>query len=98
MKPIKTALASYGMSGIVFHGPLLETHPQFEIVGILERHKDNSKGRHPGAKLVRGYGDLLHDKDVELVVVNTPDHLHYEMALKALEAGKHIVVEKPFTL
>ncbi len=98
MKPIKTALASYGMSGIVFHGPLLDTHPQFEIIGILERHKDNSKGRHPGAKLVRYYGDLLHDKNVELVIVNTPDYLHYEMALKALGAGKHIVVEKPFTL
>lgn len=98
MNMINTALCSYGMSGIVFHGPLLETHPGFKITKILERNKEESIGRHPGAELLRSYEAILEDDDVELVVVNTPDHLHFEMAGKALKAGKHVVVEKPFTL
>lgn len=98
MKPIRTALASYGMSGIVFHGPLLETHPGFVVVSILERHRNDSAGRHPSARIVRDYKEILRDPEIELVIVNTPDYLHHSMAMQALEAGKHIVVEKPFTL
>ncbi len=98
MNMINTALCSYGMSGRVFHGPLLQSHPGFKITKILERNKEESSGRHPGAELVRTYEAILEDADVELVVVNTPDYLHYEMAGMALKAGKHVVVEKPFTL
>jgi predicted dehydrogenase len=98
MKPIKTALCSYGMSGLVFHGPLLEVHPGYQITKILERHKNESSGKHPGARLVRNYEAIIEDPEIELVVVNTPDHLHVDMASRAMEAGKHVVVEKPFTL
>lgn len=98
MKPIATAIASYGMSGIVFHGPLLEKHKGFDIRKILERHKHDSKGKYPGATLVRDYDEILKDPGIELVIVNTPDYLHFEMTMKALEAGKHVIVEKPFTL
>ncbi len=98
MNVVNTALCSYGMSGIVFHGPLLQAHPGFKIVKILERSNKHSGGKHPGAEIVTSYDAILEDPDVELVVVNTPDHLHYEMAGRALKAGKHVVVEKPFTL
>lgn len=98
MRPINTAIASYGMSGIVFHGPLLENHRGFSISKILERHRHDSAGRHPGASLVRKYDEILKDPEIELVIVNTPDYLHFGMAMEALDAGKHIVVEKPFTL
>ena len=43
------------------------------------------------------FQDILDDAAIELVIVNTPNALHYEMARKALEAGKHVVVEKPLT-
>ena len=98
MKVIKTAIASYGMSGIVFHGPFLEVHPGFEIRKVLERHQNNSNGKHKNAALVRNYDEILEDKEIELIIVNTPDHHHYSMSMAALSAGKHIVVEKPFTL
>lgn len=98
MEVIRTALASYGMSGLVFHGPLLKVHPGFEVKMILERNKALSRSKHPEAILVRSYDELLKAQEIELVIVNTPDYLHYEMAKEALEAGKHIVVEKPFTL
>jgi predicted dehydrogenase len=98
MKAINTALCSYGMSGLVFHGPLLEVHPGYRIGKILERNRHDSKGKHQGAQLVRSYEEIIEDPDIELVVVNTPDHLHVDMASRAMKAGKHVVVEKPFTL
>ncbi len=96
-KIIRTAIASYGMSGYVFHAPFIHLHPGFELKKVLERTKSLSKERYPYAEIVRDYEDLVTDPEIDLVVVNTPDQLHYPMALEALRAGKHVVVEKPFT-
>ena len=95
---IKTAITSFGMSGLVFHGPLLKVNQGFEVVSILERSKNNSQKLFPEAKIVRSYNEILENSEVELVFVNTPDKFHYEMAKQALLSGKHIVVEKPVTL
>lgn len=98
MKLIRTGIASYGMSGRVFHAPLLHVHPGFEIRYILERNSNHSVVRYPYVRIVRTYEEMLADRDIDLIIVNTPDHLHADMAGMALEAGKHVVVEKPFTL
>lgn len=95
--PIRTAIASYGMSGQVFHGPFLRVNPKFQVTKILERSKELSKSLFPDAEIVRSYEKILEDDQLELVIVNTPDKFHYEMAMLALGAGKHVVVEKPFT-
>lgn len=95
---INTAVASYGMSGEIFHVPFLLFNPGFKITKVLERTKENSKAKLPDAQIVRSYQDILNDGDVNLVVVNTPNYLHYEMAKQALLAGKHVLVEKPFTI
>ncbi|MGC9341463.1 MAG: Gfo/Idh/MocA family oxidoreductase [Bacteroidales bacterium] len=94
---IKTGLASYGMSSIVFHGPLLKVNPNFTITHIVERNNKNSKNAFPEAQILKNFDELCRVKDLELIIVNTPDPLHYSFAKKALEAGKHVVVEKPFT-
>ena len=98
MKKIGVGLASFGMSGQVFHAPLLSVNPGFEIVSILERTRSLSHDRYPETKIIRNYKELLEDDSIELVVVNTPDRFHYRMAREALEAGKHVVLEKPFVL
>lgn len=97
METIKTGIASFGMSGQVFHAPFIETNPHFQLCTIVERSKELSKERYPDATIVRSIPELLDDEDIELVVINTPDSTHYEYAKMALEAGKHVVVEKPFT-
>ena len=96
--PIQTAIASFGMSGLVFHGPSLKVNDGFEVTHVLERSKNNSKDMFPGAEIVRTDDEILNNPKIELIVVNTPDSLHYEMAKQAIEAGKNIVVEKPVTL
>jgi predicted dehydrogenase len=97
-RPVQTAMASFGMSGRVFHGPLLKVSSRFRVTTVLERTGNQSAGLFPEAGIVRDFGSLLGDPEVELVIVNTPDPLHYDMAKLALQAGKHVVVEKPFTL
>ena len=98
MKKIGVGLASYGMSGEVFHAPLLSVHPGFEILSIMERTQNRSRERYPEVNIVRDYPSLLKEDDISLVVVNTPDRYHYAMAREALEAGKHVILEKPFVL
>lgn len=91
------ALAAYGMSGRIFHAPFLAAHPHLKLAAILERSKQEAAERYPEVAIVRRYEQLLEDPGIDLVVVNTPNTLHYDMARAALEAGKHVVLEKPFT-
>ena len=95
-KKIRTALFSYGMSGEVFHGPLLEAHKGFEIAGVWQRNI-HKPVRH-SHQVVGDYKQMLNDPSVELVIVNTPNETHYPYALEALKIGKHVIVEKPFTV
>lgn len=95
---IQTGVASYGLSGQVFHAPFLETNAGFNIKKVWERTKNLSVQRYPHVEIVRNYKEMLNDKDIELIIVNTPDKTHYDFCKQALEAGKHVVVEKPFTL
>jgi len=97
MKRIKTGLASYGMSGQVFHAPFIHTDPGFELTAITERSKNLANERYPYVRIVRSFEELIKIEELELVVVNTPDSTHYQYARLALEAGKHVIVEKPFT-
>ncbi|MDR0573088.1 MAG: Gfo/Idh/MocA family oxidoreductase [Tannerella sp.] len=96
MKPIVTGLAAYGMSGSLFHAPFIGINPGFELKCIVERTKNNAKERYPDIGIARSVDELLAIPEIELVVVNTPDVTHYEYTKKALLAGKHVVVEKPF--
>lgn len=95
--PIRTALCSFGMSGRVFHGPLLTIHPDFDLVSVWQRTKSDAAEVYPGIRIERSLEALLADEELELVIVNTPGHTHFEYARMALEAGKHVIVEKAFT-
>ncbi|HOX82383.1 MAG TPA: Gfo/Idh/MocA family oxidoreductase [Chryseolinea sp.] len=96
-KPIQTALLSYGMSGEVFHAPLLAAHSGFKLAKIWQRKSASSQARYPVVEIVKSFEEILADKSIELVVVNTPNETHFEYSRQALMAGKHVVVEKPYT-
>src|SRR5213592_1058761 len=97
-KIIKTGICSYGMSGKLFHAPFIESHPGFELTAIVERHKNDSRARYPNSKLCRSVDELINDESIELIIVNTPVQTHYDISTQAINAGKHIIVEKPFTV
>lgn len=98
MQLVKSGLCAFGMSGKVFHAPFLKEHPGFFISAVVERSKEESKEKYPEATIYRSVEEMLQQADVELVIINTPVQTHYEYAKKALEAGKNIIVEKPFTV
>lgn len=98
MDKISVGLSSFGMSGMVFHAPFLASNPGFHLRKILERTAKGSNLVYPEVMVVNRYDDLINDPDLELIVVNTPDHTHYDLTRKALLAGKHVIVEKPFTI
>lgn len=84
------------MSGVVFHAPFILNHPGYNLYAILERTKNITKEKYPQAKQYRDLDEMLKDEKIDLVIVNTPNVTHYEFAKIALNAGKHVVIEKPF--
>jgi scyllo-inositol 2-dehydrogenase (NADP+) len=98
IKPVNTALLSYGMSGEVFHAPLLMADKGFNLSSVVQRNSDSSHRHYPSIKVIRTVDEVIEDPQIELVIVNTPNETHFPFAVKALEAGKHVVVEKPFTV
>jgi len=80
----------------VFHIPFVTTLPQFEFTHILQRSSRDALKKHPHLEIVTTPEELF-ATDVELVIVTTPPESHYALAKAALEAGKHVVCEKPFT-
>lgn len=94
---ITVGLASFGMSGRVFHAPLLAHRQNFILTHIIQRSSDLAKTIYPHIHIGRSYDELLDNSDIDLIIVNTPDHTHFDFARRALDHGKHVVVEKPFT-
>ena len=98
MSEIRTAIVGFGLSGKIFHAPFLEASAHFKLVSIVKRSGEAHEPDYPGAQIVRSFEDVIHDSSIELVVINTPNKLHFSMAKEALLAGKHVVVEKPFVI
>ncbi|MEL6676684.1 MAG: Gfo/Idh/MocA family oxidoreductase [Bacteroidota bacterium] len=97
MSKIKVGLCAFGMSGRVFHGPLLEAHPDFHFTHVWQRTASDARDFYPAVQIVRSLEALLSLPELSLIVVNTPEVTHFEFAKAALLAGKHVVVEKAFT-
>lgn len=98
INPVKVAIVGYGTSAKVFHAPLLNYLSDYEIISVHERNKYESLKDLPHVKIERTYDAILADCEVELVIITTPNQVHYVQAKAALLAGKHVVVEKPFTV
>lgn len=93
--PIVTGLMAYGMSGRIFHAPFLNTHPGFKLKAVVERHKKVMGSQYPDIISYNSIDELLNDDELQLIVVNTPNYTHFDLAQQALRAGKHVLIEKP---
>ena len=92
--PIRVGLAGFGMSGRLFHAPFLKADPRFTLKKVYERSSSLAGEEYPEAEIVRDFEGLL-TEGIDLVIITTPNPLHVPMAAQALEAGKHVVAEKP---
>lgn len=98
MKKIKVALVGYGSVGEKIHAPLIHENPELELTAVVERHHEKSQEKYPQVKVFRSLESLLEAGVAELVVIVTPNELHFPQAKLALESGLHVVVDKPVTV
>lgn len=94
--PIETVVVGFGLAGKVFHAPFISAVPGFRLNGIVQRKGDEAAKAYPETRVLRSIEEALADTAVQLVVIATPNETHFRLAKQALEAGKHVVVDKPF--
>jgi len=94
--PIRTAVLGFGLAGKVFHCPFVSAVPGLELSAIVQRSGDEAATAYPTARILRSVDDAFADPAIDLIVVGTPNDTHFDLAHRALQAGKHVVIDKPF--
>jgi len=98
MNTMKVGLIGYGFSGETFHAPLLQALTEYDIVKVMSRNPQKVAQTLGAVQVVKTLEDVLADETIELVIITTPNTLHYKMAKQSLLAGKHVVIEKPMVI
>ena len=96
--PLRVALVGYGLAGKVFHAPLIAATDGLELAAVVSGDPVKVHSDFPDVPVLTDFGAILSDAAMDVVVLATPDHLHCPQALAALDAGKHVVVDKPFAM
>lgn len=93
-----------GVIGYGYWGPNIVRnfagHQDCKVVAVCDKNSvalARVLGRHPGVRVTTDSDDIVMSSDIDAVAIVTPVSYHYELAKKALENGKHVFVEKPFT-
>ncbi|MFI2742622.1 Gfo/Idh/MocA family oxidoreductase [Zhouia sp. PK063] len=100
MKQLHTAIIGFGLGGQVFHAPILHMLEGFTIQKIMTSSAHNINHaiqQYPATEIISTFEDALSD-DIDLIVLASPNQVHYQQAKLALKSGKHVVVDKPFTV
>ncbi len=97
-RPLQVALIGYGFVGKAFHAPLINAVPGLELSVVASRDAAKVHADLPHAQVIADPLEAIRRPEVDLVVIASPNDTHAPLALAALEAGKHVVVDKPFTL
>ena len=95
---IRVALIGFGDAGRQFHAPLISSTPGFTLAVIGSSQGIGAASAYPGVEVVPDRLAAARHPDVDLVVIATPNDTHAPLAEAALRAGKHVVVDKPFTV
>lgn len=98
---VNVGIIGYGLAGRVFHAPLISADAGFRLAKIVTTDPGRIAAvhqRYPGTLTVNKADSVFEDNDISLVIVATPNELHYEQTKQALLAGKHVISDKPFTV
>jgi scyllo-inositol 2-dehydrogenase (NADP+) len=93
---IGVAVIGFGLAGQVFHAPFVSAVPGLKLEAIVQRTGDTAGKAYPSARILRSAEEAMRHPAVRLVVVATPNETHFDLAKQALQAGKHVVIDKPF--
>lgn len=90
-------MVGFGLAGRAFHAPVIRAVPGLHLAAILQRTGNEAAEKYPDVRIVRSLDELLAIREIRLVVIATPNDTHYSFARQCLEAGRDVVVDKPFT-
>ena len=96
-REIGVGVIGYGLGGRVFHAPFVSAVPGLKLISIMQRTGDQAAKAYPVVKIERSIDGTLADPSIEVVVVSTPNETHFALGKRVLEAGKHLIIDKPFT-
>src|SRR5437763_14867461 len=94
---IEVGLIGFGLAGRAFHAPVIRAVPGMHLAAILQRTGNEAAEKYPDVRIVRNLDELLAIREIQLVVIATPNDTHYSFARQCLAAGRDVVVDKPFT-
>ena len=94
---IPVGLIGYGYAGKTFHAPLIRSVPGLALTHIASSKPDVVRAEVPDAAVCSATELAVHP-GVDLVVIATPNESHFPLGAMALQAGKHVVIDKPFTV
>lgn len=95
---LKVGLIGYGYAGKTFHAPLISAVPSLELAAVASSDAAKVHADWPGVQVHSSPAELIARDDIDLVVIATPNDTHHPLARVALLAGRHVVVDKPFTV
>lgn len=95
---IRVGLIGYGYASKTFHAPLVAGTPGMELAAITSSDETKVRADWPAVPVVTEPKHLFNDPNIDLIIIPTPNDTHFPTAKAALEAGKHVVVDKPFTV
>jgi len=95
---IRVGLIGYGYAGKTFHAPLIAGTPGMTLAAVSSSDAAKVHADWPNVPVVSEPKHLFNDPNIDLIVIPTPNDTHFPLAKAALEAGKHVVVNKPLTV
>ncbi|AGB82650.1 MULTISPECIES: oxidoreductase [Serratia] len=95
---LRVGLVGYGYASKTFHAPLIAGTPGLELAAVVSSDAGKVHADWPALPVVSEPQALFNDPTLDLIVIPTPNDTHYPLAQQALAAGKHVVVDKPFTV
>jgi predicted dehydrogenase len=99
MTPLNVGLIGFGYAGQTFHAPLIRATAGLRLAAVASSDPARVHAAALGdGVVVSDPAALIANEAIDLVVIATPNHLHHPLALAALQAGRHVVVDKPFAL
>jgi scyllo-inositol 2-dehydrogenase (NADP+) len=93
---IDVGLIGFGLAGRAFHAQVIRATPGLRLAAIVQRRGNEAAEKYPDARVVRSVDELLEIREIRLVVIATPNETHAPIARQCLEAGRDVVVDKPF--